>query len=249
MIDAETLSQQLGEFLEAETSVEQVDGRVAVLTPAEYPNRDGVVVWVEPAEGGGYVVSDHGEADSTLVPAVGRRAVTAPAVLIATRFGVTFEKGQVRTNADEASLAEACWRVAQAAAALAEQITFYRAQPQRDVEFVDLLASELRVRNVEIEREPQLEGASGHRHRPSIYLPRTETVIEPVGGDRPWQVASAVYVEFGDLKNADGYRLIAVLDDREANPGEDVAALLRQVAGVSRWSQSSEWMSGLTAAD
>jgi hypothetical protein len=245
MIDADTLSQQLADFLSAETEAEITDGQIAVLTPAEYPNRDGVVVFVEPLEDGGYVVSDQGEADSTLIARVGSRAIATPASAITGRLGVRFDGGQVTAKSDEASLAEVCWRVAQAAAAIAEAATFHRTQPPRDVEFVDLLASELRRHRVDIEREPELEGASGHRHKPALYIPSTETVIEPVGGERAWNVATSVYVEFGDLGNANGYTLFAVLDDREASVSEDVAGLLRQVGNVTRWSRHDEWIAEL----
>jgi hypothetical protein len=245
MITAETLSQHLTEFLGTETSAQLNDGRIAVLTPAEYPNLDGVVVWVEQLEQGSYVVSDHGEADSSLVPRVSARAIAVPAAGIARRFDVSFDGGQVTATADDASLAETCWRVAQAAAAIAEGATFHRVQQPRDPEFVELMASELRRRNVDLEREAVLEGASGHPHKASLYLPTTGTVLEPVSGEHAWQIASAVYVEFGDLRSANGYKLFAVLDDRDSAVGEDVATLLRQVANVSRWSRHSEWMSAL----
>jgi hypothetical protein len=72
-----------------------------------------------------------------------------------------------------------------------------------------------------------------------------ETVIEPVGGEKPWNVASAVYVEFGDLRDVNGYQLIAVMDDRDHPPGEDVERLLRQVGIVARYSQADQWLHGL----
>jgi hypothetical protein len=90
--------------------------------------------------------------------------------------------------------------------------------------YVLLPVDVLRARSVVLERDIELEGASGHRHKPSLYLPKTATVIEPVGGERPWTVASAVYVEFGDLRSADGYRLLAVLDDRDTSPGPTLQA-------------------------
>lgn len=241
MIDATTLSEQIGAYLGSETEAQLADGRIAVLTPAEYPDRDGVVVWVEPIDGG-YLVSDHGESDASLVSKMGAKAIGAPAAAITRRFGVRFDGGRVEARADESDLPEVCWRVAQAAAAIAEGATFQRAQPPRDVEFVDLLATELKQRTITVERGRELEGASGHRHKPSLYLPETETVIEPIGGERPWNVASAVYVEFGDLSNANGYSLLAVIDDRETSIGEDVTGLLRQVAHVGRWSRHQEWI-------
>jgi hypothetical protein len=245
MIDANTLCQRLAYFLGSETEADVADGRIAVLTPAEYPDGDGVVVFVEALEDGGYLVSDQGEADSTLISRVGTRAVAAPASIIAGRLGVRFHGGQITAKADDESVAEVCWRVAQAAAAIAEAVTFHKGQAPRDVEFVDLLASELQRRQVDVEREPELEGASGHRHKPALYVPATETVIEPIGGERAWNVATSVYVEFGDLGNANGYKLLAVLDDREANLSEDVAGLLRQVGNVGRWSRHQEWIATL----
>lgn len=79
-------------------------------------------------------------------------------------------------------------------------------------------------------------------------MPEREAVIEPVGGEKAWNVASAVYVEFGDLAGVNGYQLIAVVDDRANAPGKDVERLLRQVGLVARWSQADHWLDGLAAA-
>lgn len=248
MIDPETLNAQIAAFLGSETEAAVDNGRIAVLTPAEYPNRDGVVVWVDAIEQNRYLVSDHGAADETLVGVVGTKALQVPAATITRRFGVSFDGGQVTATASEETLPEVCWRVAQAAAAIAEASTFTRPPASKDVEFVDLLARELRRHQVQVERERSLAGASGHHHKASLYVPATETVIEPIGGDRIWNVASAAYVKFGDLRNANGYRLLAVLDDRQGADAEDVAGLLRQVADVTRWSRHDEWLETIGGA-
>ncbi|MDQ3608211.1 MAG: hypothetical protein M3459_04825 [Actinomycetota bacterium] len=145
-------------------------------------------------------------------------------------------------------MAEACWRVARASVAIAEAATYHRTPRAREQELTDLVAASVESRHLSVERERELEGASGHRHRASLYVPQREAVIEPVGGERAWKVASAVYVEFGDLSGVNGYQLIAVVDDRANAPGEDVERLLRQVGVVARWSQADQWLDGLAAA-
>ena len=245
MTRAEEITERLAEFLGQEVQAQDRGGIVSVLTPAEYPDGDGVVVFVEPAGDGGYVISDHGEADATLIGNVGPRAVGEPAGLIARRFDARFDNGQITTHSDEDSLAEACWRVAQAAAAVAEAATYVKPSRAKEAEFTDVVQRALRKRRVKVETERRLEGASGHTHRASIYVPATETVIEPIYGDKAWNVAAAVYVEFGDLRQANGYRLYAVVDDRSVQMSSEVGNLLSQVAEVAPWSAHDQWLSGL----
>jgi hypothetical protein len=222
---------------------------LAVLTPCDYPDGDGVVVQISRADRG-YVVSDDGNGDARLlVGGPGARAIGPLGGAVCRRFGAIFDAGRVIARAaDEHGVAEACWRVAQASVAIAEAATYHRPPRVREQELTDLVATSVQSRQLSVERERELEGASGHRHKASLFVPEREAVIEPVGGERAWNVASAVYVEFGDLAGVNGYQLIAVVDDRANPPGEDVERLLRQVGLVARWSQADHWLDGLAAA-
>lgn len=230
---------------------EQVDvvmrgDQIAVLTPADYLDGDGVVVHVAPAAEG-FLLSDAGEADGRLVGGgPGARAIGPVASAICRRFGASFDGGRVLMRVrSQAEVADGCWRVAQASVAVAEAATYHRPPRARERELVDIVAASVVSRKLSAERERELAGASGHTYRASIYVPEHEAVIEPIGGEKPWNVASAVYVEFGDLRGVNGFQLIAVMDDRVEPPGEDVERLLRQVSVVGRLSQADDWLTGL----
>ncbi len=137
--------------------------------------------------------------------------------------------------------------LAQAATAIAEAATYER-QPARPSEFVDVIEGASRERNVSFESRHKLEGASGHTHTASLYVPETETVLEPVGGDRAWSVAANVYAGFGDLNKANGYRLVAVVDDRKSDISEDVRSLLSRVADVANWREHDRWIGDVSSA-
>ena len=221
--------------------------QLAVLTPADYWDGDGVVIQVSPAATG-FVLSDAGEADARLVAAgPGVRAISTLASAICARYGATFDAGRVIVRVDDSSrVAEGCWRVAQASVAIAEAATYHRPARARERDLADLVASSVMSSlQLSVEREHDLLGASGHAYKAALYVPEREAVIEPVGGEKPWNVASAVYVEFGDLRGVNGYQLIAVMDDRDEQPNDDVERLLRQVAVVARFSQAEQWLAGL----
>ncbi|WP_146175321.1 hypothetical protein [Paraconexibacter algicola] len=220
-----------------------------MLTPCDYPDGDGVVVQIVPAENG-YVLTDGGNGDARLiVGGPGARAMGPLGAAVARRFGATFDGGRVLARVDSGGeVAEACWRVAQASVAIAEAATYHRPQRPREQELTDLVATSMEMRDLTVEREREIEGASGHRHKAALFVPERDAVIEPVGGEKAWNVASAVYVEFGDLAGVNGYQLIAVVDDRAEAPNEDVERLLRQVGVVARWSQADQWLDGLATA-
>jgi hypothetical protein len=121
-------------------------------------------------------------------------------------------------------------------------VTYHRPQVPREAAFVDLVERELRERRVEVRVDTELEGASGHRYTTSLFVPSREAVIEPITGERAWNKAAAVYVEFGDLSRVNGYELVAVIDDRDDGIGEDVEGLLGQVGAVTRWSRRGRWI-------
>lgn len=246
MVTPANIAQELRDLLGSEVDARVENGRLRILTPFEYPDGDGVVVLVGQDEEGRYVISDGGAADATLAGKLGSRVINAPATEIASRFDAVFAKGQLTTTVGvEASIVDACQRIARAAASVAEAATYLRRPAPRTVEFVDVVAAEMRQREISAESERKLRGASGHDYTASLFVPDTETVIEPIGGENTWNVARAVYVEFGDLSKVNGYRLMAVLDDREADLGPDVPGLLSQVADVASWRQHDSWIAEL----
>lgn len=247
MISETDITKQLRDLLDREVDASYDRDCLRVLTPFEYPDGDGIVVRIEQASDGRYRVSDGGGADATLIGRVGKKSSTAPAVMIAQRYGALFEGRQLVTMVEkENELAGACQRIALAAAGLAEGATWLKQRPSKEVEFVDVIASELRQRAVKVEEKRTLEGASGHTHTASLFVPNTETVIEPVGGERAWNAARAVYVEFGDLRQMNGYRLMAVLDDREHAPSPEIESLLSQVAEVASWQAHDAWLAEIS---
>jgi hypothetical protein len=236
------LLRALGEGLEVVVR----DDRISVLTPVDYPDGDGAVVQVA-STATGYVLSDGGEGDARLVATgPGSRAIAPLASAICNRHGAKFDGGRVvlRVSTPD-EIAEGCWRVAQASVAIAEAATYHRPPREREHELADLVATSVTSLQLGVERDRDLLGASGHSYKTALYVPEREAVIEPVGGEKPWNVATAVYVEFGDLRDVNGYQLIAVIDDRDQLPGEDVERLLRQVGIVARYSQADQWLHGL----
>lgn len=243
MISELNITQQLRELLAAEVEAHFDRGCLRVLTPFEYPDGDGVVVRVEQVSDGRYVVSDGGDADMTLVGILGTKAVSEPASKIARRYNATFDSGQLVTTVDrESDVADACQRIALAAVGVAEGLTWGKRRTPKILEFIDVVSSELCRREIEVEAKRMLEGASGHPYTASLFIPTTETVIEPVGAERSWNAAAAVYVEFSDLGKTNGYRLMAILDDRENEPATEVASLLSQVAEVASWREHDAWL-------
>lgn len=247
MISETDITKQLRDLLDREVDACYDHGSLRVLTPFEYPDGDGIVVCIERAPDGRYRVSDGGGADRTLIGRVGKKLSSEPAIRIAQRYGAMFEDRQLVTTVERGDeLADACQRIALAAAGLAEGATWIKRRPSREVEFVDVIAGELRQREIQVEPKRTLEGASGHAHTASLFVPATETVIEPVGGERAWTVATAVYAEFGDLRQVNGYRLMAVLDDREHTPAPEIESLLSQVADVASWQAHDAWLAELS---
>lgn len=241
------IREALMRFLDGEVEVEATGERVAVLTPAEFPDGDGVVVWVNDRGDGSFEVSDLGSADARLAAAgPGPKGVGPIAASVCKRFGASFESGVIVARVERDAIAEGCWRVAQAAAAIAEAQTYQRRQQPKEVTFVEAVARELRGRDVPVQTEVELHGASSHAYVASVYLPASETVVEPISGEQAWNKARAVYVEFGDLTRANGYKTLAVLGDIEAESAESVESLLLQVGVVAHWADRARWLQTLS---
>lgn len=230
-----------------EVESEDVDGRIAVLTPAEYPDGDGVVVWLTGRGDGRFEITDLGSADARLVTSgPGAKALGPIAAGICRRFAVQFEGGVIVTRVERSGVPEACWRVAQAAVAIAEAQTYHRKQQPEEAILVDAVTRELRGRRIDVQNEVQLHGASAHAYVTSVYLPATETIIEPISSEQAWNKARAIYVEFGDLLSANGYKALAVLGDMDGEAAQGVEDLLRQVGHVTHWADRSQWLDTLS---
>ncbi len=147
------------------------------------------------------------------------------------------------THCELEAIGEQIWRVGTAAVRLAQLAAETRPRPPRESEFVYEVERDLRARHVTIERERKIEGRSGHEHRVTLFLPKTDAILEPITGH--WNQVTATYAKFGDLRGADGFHLYALLDDRQQGPDEDVARLLVQVSDVVQWSRRDDWLSGV----
>ena len=246
MITADALATRVADFLGTNTEASATkEGRVAVLTPAEYPDCEGVVVYVEQLSGGDYVVSDLAGADSLMIGHITERRMRRPASEIADRFDVAFQSGRMMATTADDGLAETCWRVAQASAAAAEALTFMSPERAAERRFTEIVVDEFTRRRVDVQIDYELAGASGHRHHASLFVPSTDTVLEPIAGRKSWDAATKAYAKFGDLSQVNGYRLFAVIDDRGTKLTEE-ANLLRQVGNVARWSRSNVWLELVT---
>jgi hypothetical protein len=225
------------------------DGRIGCLTPAEYPDGDNVVVWLRPLIGGEYEVTDYGDAlaESVWGKNAERRALEGFATLAAKGQGVEYAGGRLLARCGWSELPEYVWRLATAATQLSQAAVAMRPRRSHEVEFTAEVEQGLRSREVEVARDHRISGASGHRHKATIFLPESETVIEPVAGH--WNQVTAVYAKLGDVGRANGYRLYSLLDDREARPSEDVANMLVQVSAVVQWSRRDEWLDTIIPSD
>ncbi|MCP9487818.1 MAG: hypothetical protein MSC30_18420 [Gaiellaceae bacterium MAG52_C11] len=120
-----------------------------------------------------------------------------------------------------------------------------RREKRPEADFAGVVVNTVREKNVEVLREERIRGASGHLHRASIFVPKGEIIMEPVGAEGNWNQVASVYTKFGDLANANGYRLLSVVDDRERIPNEEISRMLVQVSGVVQWSKKDEWIGEL----
>jgi hypothetical protein len=224
------------------------DQRLGCLTPLEYPDGDNVTVWIDPSNSL-LEVTDYGEAMSEPPTGKARRAVDEIADALAARHGVEYIAGRLIVRCEIDSVGETVWRLAAAAAQLAQAVKSL--QQRRQVvtmakhSFVDEVAHTFMERKVDVVREHEIEGRSGHRHRATIYIPKAEAVFEPLRAQ--WNQAATAYVKFGDLQAVNGFHLYSLLDDRDQETEEEhIANLLTQVSSVLQWSRRQEWIESVT---
>ena len=249
-LQAEEIERQLVAYLREDVDCRIVggkDGRLGCLTPVEYPDGDNVAVWIA-AHDTSFEVTDNGEAVMGSDPRQEPRGFFEFAEQLAREQGVSLKEGQITVESDLAGLGEAIWRAATTSAQIAQAARAANAlrarrAPSEQREFVHEVERALRNRQLSVERERKIKGKSGHEYSATLYIPASETIMEPVGTH--WNQATSAYAEFGDLKGANGYRLYALMDDRAEAPDEDVASLLTQVSSVVLWSRRQEWLSHL----
>jgi len=250
----EEIEQRLSDLITEGVSVRLLsehDGRIGCVTPLQYPDGDNVVVWVRPRVDGDFEVTDYGEAlaESVAGKTKERTNLEEFAASAALGQGIRFVNGRLFAETTWDRLPEYVWAVATVAAQLAQAVAMHRPKQQREPEpepeFVSVVARDLSARGAQVERQHRLSGKSGHRHQATLYVPQTETVIEPVGGH--WNQVTSVFARLADLRGANGYRLLSLLDDREAKPEDDVPGLLVQVSNVVQWSRRDEWMRSVVA--
>ena len=248
-VATEQIEQRLMALLAESVAVRvlsEQDGRIGVLTPLQYPNGDSVVVWLRPRVGGDFEVTDYGDAleDSVAGKTKERSNLEDFAQLVATGQGVRFVNGRLFTESGWDQLPDYVWGVGIAAMQLAQAAAVHRQRVQKEdepeEEFVAVVVHDLNAQGATVEREHRLSGTSGHRHRATLYLPQSDSVIEPVTGH--WNQVTSVFARLADLSGANGYRLYSLLDDREGKPEDDVPGLLVQVSSVVQWSRRDEWM-------
>ncbi|MEA2188833.1 MAG: hypothetical protein QOK16_3844 [Solirubrobacteraceae bacterium] len=248
---AQQLRDALMSFVSAEIETEQRGDRAACLTPLTYPNGDAVVVWVSTRDDGRIEVSDLGEGIGVFH---GRQRPDQTTLAqfaqdIARGVDVEFAAGRMSARCAPSDLGETIWFVATASARIAEAVIFHRPRHRRRREFPDVVADEFLQRQVTFERNHRLAGASGHEHRATLYVPGTETLVEPIAGD-DWNQATAAFVKFSDIANVNGNQMLAVIDDRAGPPEDDVFNLLSGAnkTGVVRWTRRDEWWSHIDGA-
>lgn len=245
---ADSIEQIVVEHLQEEVDCRLLgnDGRIGCVTPLEYPDGDNVVVWVRPREHD-FEVTDYGEALADFTPIRGREKQSFEEFVleVSRGQGIEYARGRLTARCDLVVIGEFVWRLATAAAQVAQAGNVFRARRRQrgESEFVREVDRTLRREQLPVEREHPLEGRSGHQHRATFFVPTVDAILEPVEGH--WNQVTAAYAKFGDLSATNGFQLYSLLDDRQEPPEEEVAALLVQVSRVIQWSRHEEWVATL----
>ncbi len=252
MSTANDIQERLQTYLSGEIACEPVDGgasRIGCLTPLEYPSGDGITVWVEQF-GDRLEVTEYGE---SLTDLLGKRPQDHKAMVdqigaICLPLGLSFAGGRITTDATLDEVGDAMWRIANAALLVAQLSSAHRPHRRQHESspFVVEVEHDLRDRDLKIERGRKLEGASGHRHTATIFLPNREAILEPIGYAGNWNQVSTVYAKFGDLSHANGYKRYSLVDDREGRLDEGLARMLVQVSDLVEWSRRDAWLDSVS---
>jgi hypothetical protein len=163
-------------------------------------------------------------------------------------LGVDLWEDRLGVQAQVENLGESIWLVALASQRVHELVEATKPKPRKESEeqeFVREVTHAFEERKVKVERQHRLVGASGHSWRATLYVPTANSVLEPVIGQHMHSV-NAIYTRFGDLRGANGYGLYSLIDDRSAEPDEDIGNLLVQVSSVLRWSRHDDWIATLS---
>jgi hypothetical protein len=225
-------------------------GRVGCIMPLQYAhNADSVVVYVE-AWGDRFRVSDGGEAflDAVIRKRRDETDLLAEAAVICRPFGVDVTQGVLVAQANQHDLGDAVWRTATAAIVVAQTAAgFRRARRQHDDHrFTAEVEQELRQRRrLPVQRDFKVEGSSGHTHRATLWVPTVHAIVEPIHAPAHYNQIASVYTKFGDLSHANGYRRLALVDDRGDGLSDDLAAMLVQVSDVVDWTRREQWLEAL----
>ena len=252
MTSANDIQERLQAHLAGEIACEPVEGgssRIGCLTPLEYPSGEGITVWVEQFSDR-LEVTDYGESltDALGRPPQDRKALYEQIEAICAPLGLKFAAGRMATDTTLNEVGDAMWRVASAAllvAQLSETFSPHR-RHQTPNPFVVEVEHDLQGRNLQIERGRKLEGASGHKHTATIFLPHSEAILEPIGFAGNWNQVSTVYTKFGDLSHVNGYKRYSLVDDREGQLDEGLASMLVQVSSLVKWTSRDIWLDSVS---
>lgn len=244
-MNLDRLRSALLEALSADVEFGAAGSKFYCALPLEYPSGDAVVVYLDSRDDG-VEVSDYGAGWEAALRAklkVGR--LTRAGERIAADMGVHLVGGSITASTDETKLADVIWRVGLASARVGDAATFQTTETMpAETDFVEKVDAALSSVHP-VEREIELEGTSGHRYTATFFVPARHSVVEPVTPQSGWNRAAHVYAEFGDLGRVNGYVRLAVIDDRETEPNEQVVSLLTQVSDVVRWSRRDVWLGRL----
>ena len=242
-MNVDTVTDALMQHLKDEIECQMIDDRLVCDTALYYPDGDSVVYVTD--HQGIFEVTDYSEGTSVAMQRLNKRSATLLRVgdQICHDLGLAFLNGRISANVSGDNLGDAVWRVATASLQLADAVGYELAKPERaKKDFTEEVARELAGRGVDIQRNRRIIGASGHEHKPSIFVVSRNTVIEPVASEAMWTRAAAVYAQFGDLMHANGYGRVALIDDRGEAAKEDAQNLLQQVSSLVYWTSREPWL-------
>ncbi len=230
------------------------DGRVSCTMPLYYASGDSVVVWVAERDDGAFEVTDYscGFMQYADRKASLRRQFDQYARAMCLAAGVEWVNGRISKVVHRDRIPEAVWDVANASRDATVTYEVHSAPRRRgpaktQEQFENEVSSQLELLNVGAERKVPIAGASGHVYRASVYLPATETVVEPLNDPRQFTSVSAIFTKFADISSVNGHRLYTVVND-DHDLDDDVASLLVSVGSLMSWSDRELWIPRIIAA-